>query len=625
MPLDNKADPADRNSGMLSNLRSDGGNRWAGRFSITVTLATAIGVLVLISVGSVLGVGVWLAQKNTFSLLSANAHLSVVATADQVKLHLQPTEHQTGFLAERIAKGEVDVSDRQQFGLLLTGALAAAPQIEAVMFIDTNFQAFEAGRDRENSTVVLDEVDYSQDPVIRNNMTEILDSPRWGTPVWRDRYQKTYLNLAHPVFQNEEYIGVIVAVVSVQQLSGFVRDTAQQDAGRRFILYDRDYVLAHPLLEEGYPGRSSDNPLPTVSSFEDKVLASIWKPEERQELALDLPQGTYGHVIDAQDDEYVFVYRELSSLGDVPLLVGAYFRSADVESEIRRMVISLVAGIVLLLLSLVCAIIVGQRIAQPIVRFSAAASRIRDLAISKVENLPGSVFRELNDQSIAFNTMLQALRWFELYVPRKVVENLIEQGDVSQVLSESREITVMFTDIAGYSNIAAGMPATEVADLLNHHFAAVAKCIEEEGGTVDKFIGDSVMAFWGAPESQDDTAQRACRAAVAIAAVIGDDNRKRVAAGHPPIRVRIGIHTGHATVGNIGAPGRLNYTIIGDTVNVGQQLEQLGKKLESGNSDVAILISGTTARKLDGSFSPRSLGPQKMKGHSSDVEAYQIG
>ncbi|MGI9355428.1 MAG: hypothetical protein ACR2PF_09755, partial [Rhizobiaceae bacterium] len=95
MPADNNAVPADRNSGAFSDQCSHKGNRWAGRFSITVTLATAIGILVLISVGSVLGIGVWLAQKNTFSLLSANAHLSVAAIADQINLHLKPTEHQT--------------------------------------------------------------------------------------------------------------------------------------------------------------------------------------------------------------------------------------------------------------------------------------------------------------------------------------------------------------------------------------------------------------------------------------------------------------------------------------------------------------------------------------------------
>ena len=109
--------------------------RLQGRVSIAITLATAIGLLVLVTAGSVLGVGVWLAQQNTFSLLSANADQSIGVAVKQIEQHLQPAEHQDRFIAGRIEQGDVDILDRKGFGLLLAGALAAAPQIEAVMLI----------------------------------------------------------------------------------------------------------------------------------------------------------------------------------------------------------------------------------------------------------------------------------------------------------------------------------------------------------------------------------------------------------------------------------------------------------------------------------------------------------
>jgi class 3 adenylate cyclase len=600
------------------------GSRWNGRVPLTITLASAIGFLVLVTVGTVFGVGVWLAQKNTFDLLSANAHQAVAADVNQIEQHLRPAEHQTRFLASRIAKGKIDPADREQFGRLLIGALAAVPQIESVMFISPQLQAFAAGRGIERDNVALNVIDYSFDPVIRQSMQDVVDGPIWGPPVWREVHQKTYLNRAYPVRRDGAFIGAVVAVVSVEHLSNFVSEKGLETTGNRFILYGRDHVLAHWLVMRGYPDRSSENPLPRLDGFGDPVLAAIWRSEGRHELALDLPEGTEGHLLEIFNEGYAFVYRRLAGFGPRPMIVGAYFQAADVAKEVRRMIAALVAGIVALFVSLIAAVYLGRRIARPIVRFSAAASRIRDLDISKVETLPGSVFRELNAQSTAFNAMLRALRWFELYVPKKIVERLIKTGEVHDTISDAREITVMFTDIAGFSAASQGMAAPEVAAFVNHHFSLVAGCIEAEDGTIDKFMGDAVMAFWGAPDRQSDSAERACRAARAIATAIHEDNKQRKAAGDPAVGIRIGIHTGMATVGNIGTPDRLNYTIIGDTANIGQRLEQLGKEVYPAGIEVSILVSGDTARQLKSDFKPVSAGSYNLKGRVGEIEVFKL-
>ena len=137
------------------------------------------------------------------------------------------------------------------------------------------------------------------------------------------------------------------------------------------------------------------------------------------------------------------------------------------------MIMALIAGVAALLLSLVAVVIVGRRIARPIVRFSSAAGRIRDLDISQVEELPPSISRELNEQPNSFNAMLRAPRWFELYVPRKIVESLIGRGTAEKSISDACEITVMFTDIAGFSSASEGMRAAEVAEFVNAHFPSL--------------------------------------------------------------------------------------------------------------------------------------------------------
>ncbi len=135
------------------------------------------------------------------------------------------------------------------------------------------------------------------------------------------------------------------------------------------------------------------------------------------------------------------------------------------------MIYSLGAGLLALAISIIISVFIGHRIARPIVRFSSVANRIRNLEISTVGFLPNSIFRELDDQSKSFNAMLRALRWFELYVPKKNVASLIRQNiKVGEDISVSQEITVMFTDIVGFSGASENMTAGEVASYVNEHF-----------------------------------------------------------------------------------------------------------------------------------------------------------
>src|SRR3546814_11538037 len=129
--------------------------------------------------------------------------------------------------------------------------------------------------------------------------------------------------------------------------------------------------------------------------------------------------------------------------------------------------------------------------------------------------------------------MLSGLRWFETYVPRSLVMRLIRLGE-GGVESEERPVTVMFTDIVGFTAASQRLTPRDTADFLNHHFALVAAAIDASGGTLDKYMGDAVMAFWGAPDDQPDHAARACRAALARMRAVVAANRARKARGRAP-------------------------------------------------------------------------------------------
>jgi adenylate cyclase len=187
----------------------------------------------------------------------------------------------------------------------------------------------------------------------------------------------------------------------------------------------------------------------------------------------------------------------------------------------------------------------------------------------------------------------------------------------------------MFTDIVEFTPQAEDLPEQETADLLNHHFALLGACIDKTGGVIDKYIGDSVMAVWGGLSHTEDHAAGAIQAALAIARVIREDNTMRRAAGKTPIRVRIGMHSGPVIVGNIGAPSRVNFTVVGDTVNVAQRFEQLGKEFMKPEDEIVILASGGTMKAVKDETAidlPTVPTPQmwSIKGHEEHVEVYRL-
>ncbi len=183
---------------------------------------------------------------------------------------------------------------------------------------------------------------------------------------------------------------------------------------------------------------------------------------------------------------------------------------------------------------------------------------------------------------------------------------------------------MLFTDIEGFTSLSETKIPEEVAALLNTHFGLVSSCISAEAGVVDKFIGDSVMAFWGGMGVDDAHAEHACRAALDIRRTIEDENVARKQRGEEPIRLRIGIHTGEAIVGNIGAAGRANFTVIGDTVNTAQRMEGLAREFRKPDEDVVILISDHTARLLENKFEIEPCGKQQLKGRRQREEVYLL-
>jgi class 3 adenylate cyclase len=270
------------------------------------------------------------------------------------------------------------------------------------------------------------------------------------------------------------------------------------------------------------------------------------------------------------------------------------------------------------------AILLGRSISRPIHDFASAARRLASLEIEQTQPMRGSWLREFDMAAEAYNGMRSGLTWLSTYVPRSLVPVLMQPGSEKSFVPKEREVTVLFTDIVGFTAIGHRLSAPALARFINRHFAMLGAAIEAEGGTIDKYIGDSVMAFWNAPTQQADHGERAVGAALEIARRMRSDNERRRHKGFNPVRMRIGIHSGFALAGNIGAPGRINYTLVGDTVNVAQRLEQFGKEIDDGEADVIITISQAVADRLPVEIETISLGTHQVMERAEPMGLYRI-
>jgi class 3 adenylate cyclase len=593
------------------------------RISVVWALVANFGGLLVVAMLAVFGFSFWSASGNTIELLRDRAEATIAQLQTRLKEHLDEPADELKLMAAEIASGRIAPERTEEFDAFMLGGLAGMPQLRVLSFLKPDLTA--RGAQRTFEGIKTGQADLTHFPNISALARQAWAREQigWTQPIYNPIIGQTVIACAQPVIRDGQVIGVLIAVVSTEELSRYVERLGREANANIFILYGRDHVLAHAMMRAGRVSPTVEEPLPALARFGDPVLAALWDERHNRGRIFLARPPVENRTIDIGGEIYPFFYTELAGYSDRPLLVGAYTRASDFQDIFRRLILALVAGCIAIVGAIVMAVLIGRRLARPVKRISEAATLVGNLRVSEVQPLPRSRIREIDEQARAFNSMTGALRWFETYVPKPLARHLLKSGDTRALESELRHLTVMFTDIAGFSTASQEQDAAAVAAYLNHHFGIVNAHIEAEGGIVDKYIGDSVMAFWGAPEKLKNRAERACRAAIAIRDAIERDNDVCRAAGRSETRMRIGIHSGDATVGNIGSSSRINYTIIGDMVNVGQRIEQLGKVLAK-NEVVAILISETTRADLGPEFSPRSLGRHKLRGREGEMEIFAL-
>lgn len=566
---------------------------------------------------------------STSELVEDLGRSSLAQLTETIESQLQPAADQAEFLASILSRDQVDPKDNQRLRDLLLGSLAAVRQLRAVAYVGLDHRAVWAGPSeigRSYDAEVMHLSDKSQVPALLEE-AQRRQSLYWSKPIQLEWSDGPLLMAVAPVFRRGDVIGIIATAVSTRAASERLARLAGTAGLVPFVLTTEGRILMHGSTTTAVPpGRewSGGAILAARSEFPDPVLAAMqWPPiagaagGHRDEPDAEL------HVerVSLPDGQHLIIHRRLTGYGPEAWFVGYHLPETWLNQSYATINRAIPFALVVLLVALGLAFWLGRSIAKPMIILSQAGQRLARLDFTPLE-IKSSRIKEVERAVEAQRAMRNGLQWLSNYIPRSLTPLLMKSS--GELISRERDIAVLFTDIVGFSQIAEGRSAAKVAALLNRHFGLLGAIIDQEGGTIDKYIGDSVMAFWGAPLDQEDRADRAVRCAQRIAQKLHIDNERRARKGLRPIRIRIGIHKGSALVGNIGAPGRINYTLVGDTVNVAQRLEQFGREVDDGVSDAVIVISGELASALPPGMTLIDHGDQLFHGRSTATRVLQV-
>lgn len=360
-----------------------------------------------------------------------------------------------------------------------------------------------------------------------------------------------------------------------------------------------------------------------------QLFASSWSQLVREQLSptahipvvlpAEAPQGTF--LLTLAGERWLSILVPVEARLSSPLLAMVQ-RSYDTALipfyTLRRRIVEIGVGALFLTLSL------GIGLASGI------TAPIQTLVRGMQEVLRGNLKQRLHMQredevgflSRSFDDMVAGLEEKEKI--RDVMQKVVSPEIAHELLhhgvtlgGEMREVSVLFADIRGFTTLSEGMPPPELLGFLNEYFSRISRIIEHEKGVIDKYIGDEVMAIFGAPLPSSDHALRAVAAAVGMLKELERFNREQ---HHPTsLRIGIGIATGPVVAGNVGSPERLNYTVLGDTVNIASRLQGLTKEYK-----VPLIVSGVTYENVAAKFSCRLLGKVAVRGRQQETALYTV-
>ena len=414
--------------------------------------------------------------------------------------------------------------------------------------------------------------------------------------------------------------------INIVTLSEFLGTLQIFEHGRAFILNDKNQVIGIPMksgadldnLVKKSP-KGSDHPfeLYQLQEFPDldiRTAVTAWLDRKaagatQADFEFNGAEGV-SYLADLVD----FPYRP-----DSHFTIGILIPKDDILGAVKRnsmIVLAIIA--VCFILSVMLGILLSRRISRSLSKLATEVDKVSRLELDSNEAVLSRISEvvKINDSVI---NMKKGLRSFKKYVPADLVRQLNDLQREAVLGGEKKTLSIFFSDIADFTTISEHLSPEALVENLGSYFHGMSNTILQNGGTIDKYIGDAIMAFWGAPVDRTDHASLACTSALKCQNYLDRLAVGFTRAGKPLFNTRIGIHTGEVIVGNIGYEERLNYTIIGDSVNLASRLEGLNKYYGT-----RIIISDETLAQVAGEFVTRKLDLVAVKGKSQGVGIHEL-
>jgi adenylate cyclase len=436
------------------------------------------------------------------------------------------------------------------------------------------------------------------------------------------------ITCATPLFgESDNFVGVLGLDIRLDRLCDFLRTLQIGVDGYPFVIEvlpdGTHHVIAHPdkdaLLRtaKGQSGLASVELVPAEELSDPRVRAFMASVAAAVNAQPKL--GTSSVRFLEGETPYLGTYRFLDSPGMPRWLLCSIIPEDEVLARARaasRVAAEIGTGV--LLSAVLISILVSGRFSRSLVQLVRETKAVGRFQVEPAKPV-FSLLMEVDQLGRATEQMKTSLRSFGRYVPTDLVRQLLASGTEAQLGGSTRVLTIFFCDLANFTGISEMLTPQQLVEQLGEYFRAFTEEVTASGGTVDKFIGDAVMAFWGAPLENPDHAAAACRCALACQNRLAELRKAWKDQGKPLLFARIGINTGPVVVGNIGSDTRLNYTVIGDAVNVASRLEGLNKFYGT-----SICISDETRRAAGDTVVARPIDRVSVKGKAAPVLAYEL-
>ncbi|WP_145980931.1 cache domain-containing protein [Magnetospirillum sp. ME-1] len=407
-------------------------------------------------------------------------------------------------------------------------------------------------------------------------------------------------------------IGVFAADLLTETLSRFLAERAVGAKGRTFILDEDDRLLGYHDAEQSLVQGGNGLEIAKVDQIADRVVADAAR------LRKDLG-NRFRAELGPERDTYLVSFSPFPDDFGKHWTIGVVAEEGEFIAPLRRAsVIILIIGTAFLVLAGAGVAWASRLLTRPIETLIGEVRHIEALDFSSDAAVRSSVI-EVHALAAAIERMKAAMRSFAAYVPKDLVRTIMASAGIPTIDGERRPLTILFTDLQGFTQTSEFMAPEDVAHRLSIYFEMMSGAIIASRGTIDKFIGDAIMAFWNAPSLDEDHVANACRAILACRVLSEDLNRDLVANRFPPMPTRFGLHTGVAVVGNVGSNDRMQYTVLGAEVNLASRIEGLNKMFGT-----SMLVTGAVEKQVRDRFLFRPLGVVAPAGVTLPVPLFEL-